>query len=455
MTEFAVPLLVFAIGSYVGARFAYLANWRAVAGVLRLLGLWGASAWLGYSTPLYVALLCLPVGVLWGNLQTKLVALLALELVITALLIWYSGTPLVPIYLAALVIFDQLFARLLLATYDSQREPRKSLHRFIVVSGCLCCVLFVAYFYRHFIQTYVSKHSVVQTLSLMPEGAASLWLHKRVLNADAAGSAQPGSVYWESRYPESGDHCAVFFHGAAAAGAMQSTARTFVRSARQNGLRFFAIDHPGYGASPPPPPGTSVDAWDPANLTEQVLRQMSRSGCKTSIALGHSQGVTEALRLFTGNEPFVTGAMVFGAGLFKKDDAEDDYWYDRFHIDRGIEGKRKESRESWQLIRDLYYLNQEYCANTKLGRAHLRTATTLPLQFVEFEREHPNLVATRGELWQCLAYPGAQQQQLPTDHYMDSVQIGDLVLIQRNSPGLLATLLPKPSEDEASLEPDA
>ena len=184
MIEFAAPLLVFVLGSYIGARFAYLANWSAATGTLRLLGLWSAAAWLGYSTPLYMALLCLPLGVIWGKLQTKIIALLALELLFTALLVWHSATPLVPIYLAALVIFDQLFARLLLATYDSQREPRVSLHRFIVVSGCLCCVLFVAYFYRHFIQTYVSKHSIVQTLSLMPEGAAPLWLHKRVLTAD-------------------------------------------------------------------------------------------------------------------------------------------------------------------------------------------------------------------------------------------------------------------------------
>ena len=451
MIEFAAPLLVFVLGSYIGARFAYLANWRAATGALRLLGLWSAAAWLGYSTPLYMALLCLPLGVVWGKLQTKIIALLALELLFTALLIWHSATPLVPIYLAALVIFDQLFARLLLATYDSQREPRVSLHRFIVVSGCLCCVLFVAYFYRHFIQTYVSQHSIVQTLSLMPEGAAPLWLHKRVLTADAAGSAQPGSVYWESRYPESGNQCAVFFHGAAAAGSMQSTARTFVRSARQNGLRLFAIDHPGYGASPPPPPGASVDAWDPANLTKQVLRQMKRSGCKTAVALGHSQGVTEALRLFTSNEPFLTKTMIFGAGLFKKDGTEDAYWYDRFHIDRGIEGERKESRQNWQLIRDLYYLNQEYCANTEVGKAHLRSANSVPLHFVQFEREHANLVATRDELWQCLAYPEAQQQQLPTDHYMDSVQIGALVLIQRNSPDFLAALLPKPSETDDPL----
>ena len=281
-----------------------------------------------------------------------------------------------------------------------------------------------------------------------------------MLNEKTSIDAQVGSVYWQSRYPESGDRCAISFHGAASPGSLQSSARTFGLSAGQAGLRLFAVDHPGYGASPSPPSAATVDVWDPARLTLAVLEQMDLQGCETISVLGHSQGVTEALRVLTSNNSKVDRALVFGAGLFEKDKDTDDYWYSRFHIDRGIADSNRVPRKNWKLIRDLYYLNEDYCSSTKAGRSFIAANSGAnnnpddapPLHFVQFEREHANLVATRDKLWECLDYPGAMRHVLPTGHYLDSLQIGAQIFYQRSSVDLVAELLPNLTPSSAENE---
>jgi len=445
--QFALPLLVIACGCYLASRFAMLAGWRPISGGFRLLGLWAAAAWVGYSTPLYVALLCLPLGFLWAKLEPRWLALIGFELGFAAAIMWFSQTPQVIVFIIAVVLFDQLVTRLLLSRYDNQREPRYRLHQFIIIAATLCCGLIVARYYWHFIDAYARSHSPAQIVNLQPEGAAPLWFYKRTLKGAAAGRAQEDSVYWQSRYPETGKGCALSFHGAARTASLQSAARTMARASMLAGRRLFAVDHPGFGASPPPSTDASPDAWDPALLTEAVLAQMELSGCKDTLVIGHSQGVTEALRLFTQSNALVSNAVVFGAGLYAKDEDSENYWYDRFHIDRGLPDYAPVARENWKLIRDLYYLNQEFCADTSAGKrylAGLQTTDGQPprsLLFTQFEREHENLVATREQLFACLAYPEVTRNTLPTDHYFDSLQINALVFVQRSSPSLVAELL--------------
>jgi len=451
--EFSIPLLVIAVGCYIASRFASLAGWSSVTGAFRLLALWAAAAWTGYGTPLYVAALCLPLGVFWAKFESRWIPLICFELLFGAAVIWFSKTPPVIIFLVALALFDQLATRLLLSRYNSRREPRVRLHQLVILAGVICCGYFVVHFHRPPIESYARSHSLGQILNLQPEGAAPLWFHKRTLRGSAVGRAQPGSVYWQSRYPDSGENCAVFFHGAARPASLQSTARTMGRAAIRSQVRLFAIDHPGFGASPPPPVDAPADVWDPAHLTDSVLAQMQLSGCKNTIAIGHSQGVTEALRLFTANDSTVSGVLAFGAGLYLEDKDREDYWHSRFHIDRGLENSTAVSRENWKQIRDLYYLNQEYCSDTRVGQdylAHLETAGSgfqRALHFVQFSREHENLVATRDQLFRCLSYPDVERHSLPTDHYLDSFQVGSMVFLQRSSPQLVSDLLRLPKTE--------
>ena len=449
MIEFALPLLVIAFGCYLASRFSMLAGWGPVTGSLRLLGLWAAAAWVGYSTPLYVAVLCLPLGLVWAKFESRWIMLIAFELLFAAAIVWFSKTPPVIIFLLALVLFDQIAARLLLSNYKSQLEPRRRLHQFLIFAGVICCGLFIQRYHWHSIEGFATSHSPLQIANLQPESAATPWFHKRTLRGTAAGQAQPGSVYWQSRYPETGERCAISFHGAASPASLQSAPRTMGRAARHAGLRLFAVDHPGFGASPPPSSDASADTWNPEHLTSSVLKQMQLSGCKDTLVIGHSQGVTEALRLFTERAPDISSVLVFGGGLYLEDKEREEYWHGRFHSDRGIANSDRISRENWKLIRDLYYLNQEYCADTESGKSYQASLNqpnddySKSLHFVQFEREHDNLVATRNQLFKCLAYPDVELHTLPTDHYLDSLQIGSMVFVQRSSPELVSALLPK------------
>ncbi len=448
MIEFALPLMVIAGGGYIASRFAMLAGWSSVSGFFRLLGLWAAAAWAGYSTPLYVALLCLPLGILWAKFESRWIPLIGFELLFGAALVWYSQTPPVIIFLVALAVFDQLAARLLLSRYNTRGEPRIRLHQFVLIAGLICCGFLVERYYRPPIETYVTNHSLLQIVNLQPEGAAPLWFYKRTLGGSATGSAQPGSVYWQSRYPETGENCALLFHGAASTASLQSTARTIGRAAIQAGQRLFAVDHPGFGASPAPSVDAPTAVWDPAHLSQSVLNQMALSGCTNTVVMGHSQGATEALRLFTAGESKVSSVLVFGAGLYAEDQEREDYWYSRFHIDRGLLNSNVVSREKWKQIRDLYYLNQNYCSDTPAGQTYLANLkqpsneSQRALKFVQFSREHENLVATRDQLFNCLSYPDVERQALPTDHYLDSLQVSAMVFFQRSSPQLVADLFP-------------
>ena len=175
MMEYALPLLVITLGCYLAARFAWLGGWLSIAGVFRLCGLWSASAWLGYGSPLYIALLCIPLGIFWAKLSPRIYAVVGLELAFGALIVLMSAVQIVPIYLVGLVIFDQLFARLLLTVFNRQLETRRRIHQAIVITGVIGCALFVGHFYRHTILSFVSSHPITKAFTLVPAGAAPLW----------------------------------------------------------------------------------------------------------------------------------------------------------------------------------------------------------------------------------------------------------------------------------------
>ena len=110
------------------------------------------------------------------------------------------------------------------------------------------------------------------------------------------------------------------------------------------------------------------------------------------------------------------------------------------------------AEKTGRAIRDLYYLNQNYCGTTPEGKGY---SEFRPFRFVQFDREHLNLQATRETLWNCLGYPQAERVSLPTNHYFDSLQIGDMIFIQRSSPQLLADLFPAKPDEESTPEAQA
>ena len=86
-------------------------------------------------------------------------------------------------------------------------------------------------------------------------------------------------------------------------------------------------------------------------------------------------------------------------------------------------------------------VGQNYLRRVKQGQGDGEPQRSL--HFVQFSREHENLVATRDQLFNCLSYPDVERHALPTDHYLDSLQINAMVLLQRSSPKLVSDLLGK------------
>ena len=285
----------------------------------------------------------------------------------------------------------------------------------------------------------------MQSLDLVPLGAAWFWYQPRELPRTGLPDGIPASVYWQARSPKTGEHCMLSLHGAAAEGSLHGAAQALALGARMAGWRVYALDHPGFGASPTPFSSGALDGWNPGLQSDLLLKEMRREGCSEVAVIGHSQGVTEALRLFTADTQ-LAGVWVLGAGLYLDDADREDYWFERFHTDRGLSSNDSRlDKESWRAVRDLYYLNQEYCANTLSGQNYKGST---PLNFVTFEREHDNLVATRETLWNCLSYPARSRESVVSDHYFDSLSLGGssridkLVLVPRSAAGLAARLLP-------------
>lgn len=431
---------------YVAARFARLSGWAWLTGALRLLGLWLLAAWMGYGTPLYVALAVLPLAVLWSRLRSRFIVLLIVELAVGLFVAWHSQAPLLPINLVALLFVDQCLARLALLQFARQEDSGQNISRALLCLGLIGTVLLGAHFQRAAISKHLASHSLLQTLDLVPMGAGWIWYKARELPQAALPDGIPASVYWQSREPTTGDHCLLSFHGAAPEGFLQGAGQAIALGARANGWRVYSLDHPGFGASPAPFSSGELDAWNPGLQSNLLLQEMRREGCTHVGVIGHSQGVTEALRLFA-TDTRLAGVWVLGAGLYAEDTAREDYWLARFHSDRGLRSESEQlNKASWKVVRDSYYLNQEYCATTAIGSSYNGKT---PLRYVTFEREHENLVATRETLWNCLDYPARSREQLATDHYFDSLSLGGstridkLVLLPRSARGVVAALLPK------------
>ena len=412
MTELA--LLVALGGCYAAIRLARLANWYTVAGAYRMFAMWLVLVLIGYGTPLYVLPALLAAAVLWSGLRRRQVLQVVLELAVFCLLVMSSGMPLKAEYLVLALSFDQVLTRLALLRYDPQRIPRKRVHRLLVSGGSLAGVVVLVYLCLPDAQRYLERHDPAELLRLAPKGLPAPWLRQRTL---------PEGVYWEGRFPLHAQRCALVFHGAAPAGSLQSTGLSLTQSLLQQRTRIFAVDHPGFGASPAPSATAPVEAWDPAPLTAAVLERMRLAGCRNQWLIGHSQGVTEALRLLRMENDSFLGVAVLGAGLYEDTEGSKQYWYNRFHIDRRITGRVPYER--WLAIRDRYYRNEAYCATADF-EPQTGGAT---LAYVVFRDEHDDLKRTREQLWECLRYPDGRRLAFDSGHYLNSGQFGPFTLI--------------------------
>jgi pimeloyl-ACP methyl ester carboxylesterase len=241
-----------------------------------------------------------------------------------------------------------------------------------------------------------------------------------------------GSVAWLDR-PVRGasSQGALLFHGANPAGSTQPAACVVRRALLDAGYVVLSVDHPGYGESPAPGVSDSVADWNPLPTAHAALRWLGElEEVDSVIAVGHSLGASDVLRLLAESGEISAGVML-GAALGDLE-SRDEYWHGRFHTDRGLEARM--SFEKWLAVRNAYYDNGRLA--DQLAGDHA------PVLFVRFVREHANLVASRDSLFERL--PGRKLvADLASFHYFDArivagVLLGDTGVMQALADSLRA-----------------
>ena len=252
------------------------------------------------------------------------------------------------------------------------------------------------------------------------------WTHFAIAPIMPGGRVElpTGAVAWLHHPNGPGPHpVALLFHGADPAGARQKAAEVIRRVLLDVGFIVLILDHPGFGASPATDLDAELKAWDPLPHARAALRH-ARSLPKAGpvIAIGHSMGCSQALRLLHHEGDDLRLAVLFGASG-PDPAARDPYWYRRFHRDRGLKDKLPVPK--WRRIREAYY--------NDLAAARALPSDHPPVCFVEFEFEHPNIIGSRDQLYRAI--PGMKRRwQVPlANHYFCAQDLTAFNLIVGNT----------------------
>ncbi len=229
---------------------------------------------------------------------------------------------------------------------------------------------------------------------------------------------ETGAVAWLDRPAGRGPFPGVlFFHGNDGPGAKQRTACLIRRALLNANILVLSVDHPGYGESPAPDPADGADSWDPLPAGLAALERLRGvPEVDDVILVGHSMGVGDALRLLSTG-PAVAGAVLLGASPLQPAD-RDRYWYERFHEER-----RMRERLPWEKfleIRDRFY--------DKSTLARSVPENHPPIRFVNFEEEHPYIVATRDSLFADIPGKKATWFFSNATHYFSSRDVHGVIL---------------------------
>ena len=202
-----------------------------------------------------------------------------------------------------------------------------------------------------------------------------------------------GAVAWYDRPRGRSSHPgAVILHGADPRGSAQPSACSLRRALNTAGFATLALDHPGYGESSAPPADAPLAAWDPGPAEVQAVEALEARSEVDSVVVvaGHSMGGTAAMRLLSAR-PDIPLAVVFGVGLTDVDERAD-YWYQRFHEDRGLEAEMP--RDRWWAIRRSYYDFERAAGEVPRGGGHVVFAT--------FGLEWENVAETRRDAYAAI-----------------------------------------------------
>lgn len=222
---------------------------------------------------------------------------------------------------------------------------------------------------------------------------------------------ESGGVAWYDRPRGSGSHPgAVVLHGADPRGSRQPAACSLRRALGTAGFATLALDHPGYGESPAPDVDAPLEDWDPRVAEAEAVDTLAAKPEVDSVLLvaGHSMGGTGALRLLA-KRPAVPMAVLFGVGLTDHEERED-YWYERFHQDRGLDGRMSEER--WREIVEAHYRFGPVVGELPQEGPHVVFAT--------FGREWENVEETRDVAYHAIPLSKERWHLPRASHYFSA-----------------------------------
>lgn len=225
-------------------------------------------------------------------------------------------------------------------------------------------------------------------------------------------SLPEGQVAWRADSRDGDRGLALLFHGADPGGSRQPTACGVRRALRDRGFDVLALDHPGYGSSAAPDSAAPIEQWDPLQAVDAALRSVGEEQAPLRpLVVGHSMGAVDATRLMARASE-MSGVILIGAAL-SPSDTFSEYWYDRFHEDRGL--RYRLSRGKYQRIANRYYDASN--ALSALGPRHP------PVKFVEVENEHENLLVGRREFYDQLPGEKTRVRLEGATHYLNTFRI--------------------------------
>jgi pimeloyl-ACP methyl ester carboxylesterase len=376
-----------------GARPAAAAGW-----LLAGLGAWAAAAAAGAWAPVWVPVAAAALAAL---IFARNVARAAVRFDAACVVIAGAGAPLVPLAAAA-----GIYA---VAGALIDRVPFLSRARLRVIVPLFFAVLAAGS------AALDGPRRIAADVAANPSRLRRFGI--AVLTDDTRIVFPSGAVAWLDRAPHPIGG-ALFFHGNHPEGSQQPAARVVRRALVAAGYTVLSLDREGFGDSPPVPGGAPLSAWNPAPADEAAYDRLRQEvGDRPIIAVGHSMGCTEVVRMMLGNRP-LAGAVVMGAGF--ADASTPDrlaYWLARFNHTQRLNPPM--TMKEWRTMEDTWYEARQMAPRIPAGRA--------PLLFIQFTNENADLKATRDRYWALLPEP-KKRVVVHSTHYLDASRINSFLV---------------------------
>jgi serine aminopeptidase S33 family len=212
---------------------------------------------------------------------------------------------------------------------------------------------------------------------------------------------------------------AIVLHGNHRLGSRQPSGLVLQGALVRAGYDVLAVDHPGFGASAPPPPGAEWDAWDPTLGVVEALRYLddqNGAAALRTIVVGHSMGVDVALKLAA--DGVSSGAIYLWGGSLDRPQGPN--WVSGFHRERSLPCCLSPS--SMSRIRDEFYGGGDRFA-AALPENHA------PVSFVRFGIEHADVTRDRELLYAAITEPKRLCDFGSVSHYFNTLAVRGFVLI--------------------------